>query len=59
MAGKQKKNVFKQHKVSTSELAAIKEHGDIIDAKSKIIIDRYHKGWDTDKKTWKKGYIRN
>lgn len=59
MTGKQKKIVFKQNKISKSELEAIKEHGDIIDAKSKIIIDRYHKGWDTDKKTWKKGYMRN
>ena len=56
LSGKRKKIVFKQNNISESELETIKEHGKIIDAKSKIITERYRKGWDTDKGMWKKGY---
>ena len=59
MSGKQKKIVFKQNKISEIELEAIKEHGKIIDAKSKTITERYRKGWDIDKGMWKKGYEQN
>ena len=59
LSGKRKKIVFKQNKISESELEAIKEHGKIIDAKSKTITERYRKGWDIDKGTWKKGYEQN
>ena len=59
LSGKRKKIVFKQNKISESELEAIKEHGKIIDAKSKTITERYRKGWDIDKGMWKKGYEQN
>ena len=51
-----KKAKFKPPKIEQGEMEELREHGRVINEKSKDISEKYKKWWDTDKKKWKDGF---
>tara|TARA_Y100000296_G_C5135360_1_gene237887 strand:+ start:998 stop:1180 length:183 start_codon:yes stop_codon:yes gene_type:complete len=54
MAAKKKR--FNAPKANEKELEEFREHIKLINQKSKAISEKYRAWWDTENKTWKKGF---
>jgi|TARA_Y100000310_G_scaffold339149_1_gene430929 hypothetical protein len=51
-----KKKKYQAPKRDTKELQEFREHIKTINEKSKVISEKYKMWWDSDAKTWKKGF---
>lgn len=51
-----KKKTYKSPKADEEEMQKFREHSELIEEKSKAIIAKYAKWWDTKKKKWKDGF---
>jgi hypothetical protein len=51
-----KKTRYKPPKADKAELEEFREHTRTINEKSKAVLEKYKKWWDTDKRKWKEGF---
>lgn len=51
-----KKKKYQPTKTDDKELQDFRDHIKMINEKTKVIVEKYRKWWDKDKRTWKKGF---
>jgi hypothetical protein len=51
-----KKKKYQSPKSDIKELEEFKKHSKLINEKSKAVTEKYREWWDTENKTWKKGF---